>query len=342
MSGPGLDMVDEALVGRLIRDQCPEYARERLSPVPNTGTAHALFRLGSDFVVSLPLNQEASLQCQKEHQWLHTIAATVPTPVPVPIHKGSPSTRYPSHWSIFQWFKGMALWDVLSLNKADLALDVARFISALSSTATAGGPAPGSHNFGRGVDLCERDRATRAALDRCDGLVPVEPLREFWNRALGARPSHRPAWIHGDLHGGNIIIHEGKLAAIIDFGGLAVGDPACDLAFAWYVLDRLERDLFRRQLARDDEEWRRAKGWALSVAAIQLPYYRGHNTHMERLAMRTLSAVLEDGARNTWGRLARRSAFLSKLTFVLGVGVLAIAAILSATFVEVEDAPAQS
>lgn len=290
------DMVDAALVSQLIGDQCPEHAGARLSPLPNAGTAHALFRLGTDFLVRLPLKPEASLQCQKEHRWLDRIAAAVPTPVPVPIHKGSPTTQYPSHWSILPWFNGTALWDVPSLNNADLASDVARFISALSSTATVGGPAPGSHNFGRGVDLCERDRRTRAALGRCDGLVPVEQLEKLWSLALRAKPSHRPVWIHGDLHGGNMIIHEGKLAAIIDFGGLAVGDPACDLAFAWYVLDRQGRDRFRNQLIRDDAEWLRAKGWALSVAAIQLPYYCGRNAHIERLAMSTLLSVLEDGA----------------------------------------------
>lgn len=225
-------MVDGALVDRLIRDQFPELANLPLSPITHAGTAHALFRLGPDLLIRMPLKQEASLQCEKEHRWLHRIAAAVQTPMPVPIHKGIPTSRYPSHWSILRWFEGTALWDDPCPDHAALALDMARFISALSSASTINGPAPGAHNFGRGVDLYERDSATREALDRCDGLVPVERLQELWTLSLGAKSSHRSAWIHGDLHGGNIIMNQGKLAAIIDFGGLAVGDPACDLAFA--------------------------------------------------------------------------------------------------------------
>ncbi|MEM9064114.1 MAG: aminoglycoside phosphotransferase family protein [Planctomycetota bacterium] len=286
--------VNEALARHLIHEQFPELAPLPLIRQTTAGTAHALFRLGSDLVARFPMTPAASLQCEKEHRWLREIATALPVPVPVPIHMGSPSNHYPAQWSITRWFAGRAIWDEPSLEWITLAVNVANFIKALSAIPPMGGPGPGAHNFGRGIDLSERDRPTREALCKASEFIPANRLEALWDRALSAMQPQSATWIHGDLHGGNMIMKNGILAAVIDFGGLAVGDPACDLAFAWYVLDRRGRERFRSELGANDDLWLRAKGWALSVAAIQLPYYRKRNTRMEELATRTLSAILDD------------------------------------------------
>jgi aminoglycoside phosphotransferase (APT) family kinase protein len=77
-------------------------------------------------------------------------------------------------------------------------------------------------------------------------------------------------WIHGDIAVGNLLLREGRLGAVIDFGGCAVGDPACDLVIAWVFLDGPAREAFRLSAAADDAMWARARGWALWKAALVL------------------------------------------------------------------------
>ncbi|MEO1007586.1 MAG: aminoglycoside phosphotransferase family protein [Planctomycetota bacterium] len=286
--------IDAELARSLLREQRPTLAGHPIVPQPDGGTTHVLFRLGSDLAIRFPGSPRAVPQCAKEQAWLPRIAPELSIAVPTPIFAGRPSALFAAPWSVVPWIEGEAAWSAMHVHPDALAGDLATFIAELSAAPTAGGPAPGNHNFGRGIALDERDEATRAALRQIVDDAPVRRLLALWERALDAEPSAEPRWIHGDLHGGNLIVRDGRLAGVIDFGGLAVGDPACDLACAWYELGPRARRAFRSVIDPSEASWTRARGWAVSVAAIQLPYYRDRHEKIERLARRTLAAVLQD------------------------------------------------
>lgn len=278
----------------LLEEQCPELANRAVVPHHGGGTAHVLFRLGNDLAIRFPASHLSALQCQKEQAWLPRIAPAISIPIPRPLFAGEPSELFPAPWLIVPWLKGEAAWSASFVDRDELGCGVAAFIADLSAITTEDGPTPGDHNFGRGVPLAERNAATRTALAQIADIMPVKRLEALWERSLDVESAAEFAWIHGDLHGGNLLVADGSLAAVIDFGGLAVGDPACDLAFAWYELGLKQRRTFRVATGAGDARWVRARGWALSVAAIQLPYYRDRHPRMECLARRTLAAVLEE------------------------------------------------
>jgi len=173
--------------------------------------------------------------------------------------------------------------------------DLARFLAALRAIPAHAGPPPGQHNFGRGVPLITRDAAVRAALAALPDLVDVDRATAAWEAACHAPPwAEPPVWIHGDLTPGNLLVWQGHLHAAIDFGGLAVGDPACDLMVAWNLLDSATRPILRAHLAIDHASWLRGMGWALSMALIALPYYRHTNLPIVPLSFRVLDEILND------------------------------------------------
>ena len=180
-------------------------------------------------------------------------------------------------------------------NWARAASDLAEFIRALQAMDTKAAPLAGPQNHFRGVPLQERDALTLAALHGLADEYPEAELLKRWEHAL-ATPLHSgpPVWLHGDLQGGNILVADDRISAIIDFGLCGVGDPACDLMVAWSVLPASVRALFRAQTGCSDAAWARGRGWALSVASIALDYYRGRNPHLSAISRRTLSAILAD------------------------------------------------
>ena len=175
------------------------------------------------------------------------------------------------------------------------ASDLAEFVAALQRIDATDGPRPGAHNSFRGVPLATRDEPTRAAIapwaTRSTGGGTAA-----WEAALGAPEWHRaPVWIHGDLDPRNVLVAHGRLSAVIDFGCLGVGDPACDVMVAWKLFTAHTRDVFRAALAVDDATWARARGWALSQALIALGYYTLETNRVLVLeARRWLVEVLAD------------------------------------------------
>jgi aminoglycoside phosphotransferase (APT) family kinase protein len=104
----------------------------------------------------------------------------------------------------------------------------------------------------------------------------------------------RTVWIHGDLHGANLLVDDGRLSAVIDFGCLCAGDPAGDLIAAWMYFGSTGRDAFRAALEVDDATWERGRGWALSIGLIALPYYRETNPVFAGIADRAITEALAD------------------------------------------------
>jgi aminoglycoside phosphotransferase (APT) family kinase protein len=295
---PGELEIDKALVSRLIAAQFPEWAHLPLTSVLSAGTDNALFRLGDAMVVRLPRIGWASGQPEKEFRYLGKLALALPLAIPVPLVLGEPGEDYPHHWSVCPWIKGeIATLKRLS-DPPEAVRELARFISALQRIDSAGGPTPGAHNSGRGVPLKERDEAVRTAIaqlteqkDSLDSLA----LLAAWDEALGS-PAHTgpPVWLHGDLQSGNLLAREGRLCAVIDFGCLGIGDPACDLQPAWNLFGPDARRIFRDALAVDDATWTRGRGWALSVGLIALPYYKTTAPAIAEQARRTIEQILLD------------------------------------------------
>ena len=135
----------------------------------------------------------------------------------------------------------------------------------------------------------------RAALTELNGLVDVRAATVAWEDGLRI-PVHTgpPTWFHGDLSPFNILTSRGRLAGVIDFGLMGVGDPSVDLITAWNLLPPPAREQFRTTLDVDDAEWVRGRSRALSIALIALPYYRESNPRLADSARHVIDEVLAD------------------------------------------------
>ena len=284
-----------SLVIRLLTTQFPQWAYLPIEPVPSAGTDNALYRLGNDMAVRLPRIHSATGQVDKEHQWLPRLAPFLPLAIPIPLAKGKPGEGYPWHWSVYRWLEGENLTIERAANPRQAATDLAQFIVALQRINAAGAPPPGPHNFSRGEPLAMRDKRTRDAIATLRCTLDADAVTAVWDAAIEAPAWHGPpVWLHGDLQSGNLLAVQGRLSAVIDFGGLGVGDPACDVMAAWMFLSAETRDVFRAALQVDNATWTRGRGWALSVGLIALPYYRSTNPVLAGIAQRAIHEALVD------------------------------------------------
>ena len=285
---------DPALVHRLLADQFPQWADLRIEPVESAGTDNALYRLGDDMVVRLPRRERTGETLKKERQWLPRLAPLLPLAVPLPLADGLPADGYPFEWSVYRWLRGEDATMEPITDLSQLATDLAQFVGALQRIDPTGGPSPGEHNFFRGEPLARRDEATRAAIASLARAVDSDAATAAWEAALRAQEWERsPVWIHGDLDSRNLLVERGRLRAVIDFGSLGVGDPACDVMVAWKVLPAETRDIFRTALSVDEATWARGRGWALSQALIALSYYTlATNPVLVREAQRWVAEAL--------------------------------------------------
>jgi aminoglycoside phosphotransferase (APT) family kinase protein len=243
--------------------------------------------------VRLPRIGWATGQVDREQRWLPRLAPLLPVAIPVVLGKGEPGEGYPWHWSVHRWLNGENPAVDGVTDTGSLATELAQFVAALHGIDPTGGPPAG-----RGVPLDDRAEPTRTAVEALRGMVDTAAATAAWDVALQAPAwPGPPVWIHGDLLPGNLLIVDGRLSAVIDFGGVGVGDPACDLIVAWNLLPAETRDVFRAALEVDDATWARGRGWALSIALIQLPYYHRTNPVLAAGARHTIAAVLADHER---------------------------------------------
>lgn len=287
--------IDLATVRCLLHEQFPQWANLPIAPLQSAGTDHWIYRLGDQMVLRLPRLPAVTVQVDKEQCWLPKFVPQLPLAIPEPIAKGQPTEAYPWPWSVYKWLDGenATIEQITDFNQA--AVDLAGFVHALQAIDASEGPLPGAHNFYRGVPLADRDRAVRAALSQLQTGVDTHKLTAIWENALQTPVwQEPPLWIHGDLQGGNLLVQKGRLSAVIDFGGLGVGDPACDLMVAWTLFERESRRIFASLLQVDDAIWTRGRAWALSFAVIALPYYRTSNPGLANIARRTIHEVLAD------------------------------------------------
>ncbi len=287
--------IDVSLVGRLLASQFPQWADLSIEAVHSAGTDNAIYRLGDDMAVRLPRIYGATRQVDKEHQWLPRLAPLLPLTIPVPLAKGMPAEGYPWHWSIYRWLEGEIATIERVTDPRQAATKLGEFVAALQRIDPTGGPAPGANNSFRGVPLAMRDPFTRAAIATLHSTVDADAVTAAWEAALKVPAWNGPAvWLHGDLISGNLLAQHGRLSAVIDFGCLGVGDPACDVMVAWTYLSPVTREAFRAALPVDDATWARGRGWALSFGLIALPYYQISNPVLAGIARHAIDEALAD------------------------------------------------
>jgi aminoglycoside phosphotransferase (APT) family kinase protein len=248
--------------------------------------------------VRRPRIPAATGQLEKEHQWLPRLAPLLPLAIPVPLAKGMPDEGYPWHWSVYRWLDGETATTERIADPLQAASELARFVAALQQIDPHGGPPPGKHNSFRGVPLARRDPATRDAIRALRGTLDANAVTAAWEAALQAPAWQGPAvWLHGDLLASNLLAQHGRLSAVIDFGCLGVGDPACDTMVAWTYLSAETRKVFRAALPVDEATWARGRGWALSFGLIALPYYQSTNPVLSGIARYAIDEALADHER---------------------------------------------
>jgi len=262
--------IDVSLVTRLIVQQFPQWAGLPIKPVEFSGWDNRTFRLGDDMTVRLPSHEAYEAQVKKEQQWLPRLASHIHIAIPTPVGMGMPSDDYPLHWSIYSWIEGENATTERIFNLNDFATELAQFLIALQQIDASGGPPPGAHNFYRGGSLDTYDKETRKAIADLNGVINVASATAVWESALRAEWNAIPVWVHGDMYPTNLLVKDGRLSAVIDFGCSAVGDPACDLTIAWTFFFGQNREVFRTHLQLDDGTWERARGWALWKALITI------------------------------------------------------------------------
>jgi aminoglycoside phosphotransferase (APT) family kinase protein len=262
--------ITAALASRLVAGQFPQWADLPVKWVGSDGNDNVTFRLGGEMSVRLPSADRYAPQVQKEHRWLPILAQRLPLPIPEPLAKGAPAYGYPWHWSIYSWIEGETATIERIVDLGRFATDLAEFLVALNRIDPAGGPAPGKHNFFRGGPLSTYDVETRHAIAALATEIDTHAVTEVWEAALAATLSRSRAWVHGDVTASNLLVADGRLSGVIDFGCSGVGDPACDLTVAWTLFFGTSRETFRGRLPLDDATWARARGWALWKALITL------------------------------------------------------------------------
>ena len=265
--------VDVPLVRRLLAQQFPTWSELPLEPVLQRGTDHAIFRLGDELSVRLPRIAWAVGQPELEQEWLPRLAPHLPLAIPRPVALGRPGCGYPHRWAVHTWLPGEPATAGRLRDPVEAARDLARFITALRGIDTIDAPAAG-----RGEPLATRDEQTRIWLARLGGAVDATAVTEVWEAALAAPVwDGPPRWVHGDLDSRNLLARDGRLSGLVDFGGLGVGDPACDVSTAWKLFAGESREVFGAELDVDDATWARARGHVVSQALGALAYYTIEN-----------------------------------------------------------------
>ncbi|MFG1712918.1 aminoglycoside phosphotransferase family protein [Micromonospora sp. NPDC049203] len=268
--------VDEGVVRALLTEQRPEWAALPVTPAGG-GTDNTMYRLGTDLLVRLPRTAENSTALRKEQRWLPRLAPLLPVRVPEPLYAGTPGAAFPLPWSVLRWIPGDEVRPGTVGDWTALGTDLAMFVRHLHAADLLGATRAGPLGGYRGGSLRPCDTWISPALDDCRTLIGEEAdvgtLQRLWREALTLpEPAGPHVWLHGDLKPTNLLVRDGRLRAVIDFGGLAVGHPDAEHAPIW-DLPPPARHAYREALGVDDVTWARARAWALGVAASGVSYY---------------------------------------------------------------------
>lgn len=284
--------ISDDVVRRLLADQLPDRSGLPLVRLDTWGTDHVIYRLGDDLAVRLPKIEWAGAQGDKEQRWLPVLAPHLPVEVPAPVFVGGPAEGYPFRWYVSPWLSGQNPGPDDDLRQ--MAVDLAGFVLALEAVDCSGAPTPVPGQ--RGGPLEPADASARERAEQLRGETDVDALLAVWDAGrLAPAWAGPPRWVHGDLMDGNLLVRDGRLAGVIDWGGLKAGDPAVELMVAWSLFDAGSRDTYRAALGfADDAMWLRGRAWAVEAAVNAIPYYRATNPDIVRRSWRTIRAALAD------------------------------------------------
>ncbi|MCW2803974.1 MAG: aminoglycoside phosphotransferase family protein [Propionibacteriaceae bacterium] len=299
---PRREDLDVRLVARLVAGQFPRWAGLPVARVVVDGWDNTTFRLGTDLSVRLPSAEAYKDQVQKEHRWLPELAPQLPLPIPVPLAMGAPAAGYPWNWSVYRWLEGETASAERIDDPTEFGATLGRFLTSLQQIDPTGGPPPGLHNFFRGAPLQTYDAETRTAIRALRDEIAADTATAVWEQALGTVWDRPPVWFHGDVSAGNLLVRDGRLSAVIDFGCSGVGDPACDLTIAWTLLSGEGREAFRSAVSLDTKTWQRGRGWALWKALITVGGHRDPNSVEGSAARRVIEEVLAEVSAPTSSR----------------------------------------
>ena len=253
--------IDTLLVKKLIAEQFPKWKDLPIKPVAIHGWDNRTFHLGQKMLVRLPSNEDYAPQILKEFQWLPKLSKHLSYQITTPVALGHPSVEYPWHWSINGWIEGETASIERVSNMNQFAHDLGQFLTELQSINSTNGPEAGTHNFYRGGGLSAYDHEMQMAIPNIKDSRERTIAARLWHDVLASDWINKPVWVHGDIATGNLLVREGKLCAVIDFGLLSIGDPACDLAIAWNFFTGESRETFKKSIALDQNTWIRALGW---------------------------------------------------------------------------------
>lgn len=283
------------LARKLILAQFPEFSHLPVSEVEKQGHDNRTYRLGGEMLIRMPTDAVYALKVPKEQHLLPQLASYLSINIPVPIKMGMPSNDYPYPFSIYKWLLGKSI-NLLSLDSEEmtqLAFDLARFLKELQSITQIDGPAPGQHNWWRGDHVSVYDKGAREQIAALEGIIDRDNALNLWEQACITKWHKAPVWVHGDFAIGNMLMQDGKLSAVIDFGGAALGDPACDLVIAWTYLKDTAREIFIKEMNLDRATWLRARAWTLWKATYELCQIKDKNSPEAMLQKRIITAVFK-------------------------------------------------
>ena len=285
------------LARKLIAEQFPEYASLPITDVEKQGHDNRTYRLGEHMLIRMPTAADYALKVPKEQELLPQLAKRLSINIPAPIKMGKPSANYPYPFSIYKWLPGKSI-NLLTLtdqDKEQLAFDLAKFLKELQAITDVEGPEPGQHNWWRGDHVTVYDKGAREQIAELAEIIDVTQALALWEQACATKWDKKPVWIHGDFAIGNILMDGGKLSAVIDFGGAAVGDPACDLVIAWTYLSGKAREVFISEMDMDSNTWLRARAWALWKATFELCQIADKNSSEAKTQKIIIAEAIDDG-----------------------------------------------
>lgn len=288
--------IDTALVRRLIATQFPSWSSLPVRPVAQGGWNNRTFHLGNNLSVRLPSAERYVAQVEKEYRWLPLLAPYFPKSIPRPVALGTSGEGYPWPLAVYGWIEGETARRERISDISAFARDLADFMQALWRIDASAGPPAGQHNFFRGGPLAVYDKETRRLLAILADELDVPLATQIWDKALSSEWDRAPLWVHGDVTEGNMLVVDGRLSAVIDFGTCGTGDPACDLVIAWTLLDVPAARLFHREVAMDEKTWERSRGWCLWKALIKIVELRRENpTEAESIAAGCAGSLMTTG-----------------------------------------------
>lgn len=286
--------IDENLVHHLIESQFPQWRQLPIRPVQNQGWDNRTFHLGEDMLVRMPSDTHYALQVEKEQHWLPILAPQIPLPIPSPIAMGKPQDNYPWHWSIYRYLKGTSASTAHISDLTEFAKRLAEFLNIFQKIDATNGPVAGLHSFYRGGLLSIYDTETRQAIEILKNNVDTNAAINIWETALQSTWQNTPVWVHGDLSPGNLLVQDGQLSAVIDFGQLAIGDPACDLAITWTFFKGKSREIFCNNFSLDSDTWNRGRAWTLWKALMVAAEIRNPNSAEAKECWRIIDDLISE------------------------------------------------